>query len=224
MLEEPFGGVLGVDAEFARQHLGRGGRGGQAKYRTRAVFGLPCRTQPGHRGGLARPGRPDQDVESAPRRGDLFDGQDLVSGQGVVPARQVGLRDGGHCARSDRGSAELTSGVEQASLGLQERGGGVDLVPFGPEPTRPIGPPQPLGSVVQFGCRDEQRLAESQVGRALGHGDPLVGRGEADPVELAVNLGQDIGSTERGPTFGHPFDGHTGRVGQDPVGQVTGVQ
>ncbi len=126
--------------------------------------------------------------------------------------------------RSDRGSAELTSGVEQASLGLQERGGGVDLVPFGPEPTRPIGPPQRFGSVVQFGCRDEQRLAESQLDRALGDGDPLVGRGEADAVELAVDLGQDVGSTERGPTFGHLFDGDTGRVGQDPVGEVIRVQ
>ena len=78
VLEEPLGGVLGVDAEFARQHLGRGGRGGQAEHRTRAVLGLPRRTQPGHRGGLARSGRPDQDVESAPRRGDLLDCQGLV--------------------------------------------------------------------------------------------------------------------------------------------------
>jgi hypothetical protein len=39
-----------------------------------------------------------------------------------------------------------------------------------------------------------------------------------------VDLGQEIGSTEGGPTFGHPFDGDTGRVRQNPVGEVTRVQ
>ena len=139
-------------------------------------------------------------------------------------ARQVGLGDDGHRARSDGRSADLASGIEQACFGLQEGGRGVDLMAFGPEPARPVRPPQPFRCVVQFGGRDEQRLAESQVGSAFGHEDPLCGRREADPVELAMSLGQNVGPTERGPTFGDLFHGHTGCVGQDAVGQVAGAQ
>ena len=84
-------------------------------------------------------------------------------------------------------------------------------MPFGPEPTRPIGPPQRFGSVVQFGCRDGAAIGREPGRPCAADGDAVVGRGEADPVELAVDLGQEIGSTEGGPTFGHPFDGDTGR-------------
>ena len=58
----------------------------------------------------------------------------------------------------------------------------------------------------------------------LGDGDPLVGRGETDPVQLAVHLGQDVGPGERGPTFSHRPHRHAGGVGQDLVGQVAGVE
>ncbi len=74
------------------------------------------------------------------------------------------------------------------------------------------------------GAEIEQRLGQSQVSRALGHGDPLVGRGETDPVQLAVHLGQDVGPAEGGPAFGHALHRHAGCVGQDAIGQVAGVQ
>ena len=129
-----------------------------------------------------------------------------------------------HSAHGRGRTADLAPGLEQAGLGLQQGGGGVDLVALGPEPARPVGPAQPLGRVVQLGCRDQQRLGQSEVSRALGDGDPLVGRGEADPVQLAVHLGQDVGPAEGGPTFGHRLDRHAGGVGQDLIGQVAGVQ
>ena len=74
------------------------------------------------------------------------------------------------------------------------------------------------------GAEIKQRLGQGQVGRALGDRDPLLGRGEADPVELAVHLGQDVGPGEGGPALGHVLHRHAGRVGQDSVGQIAGVQ
>ncbi len=122
------------------------------------------------------------------------------------------------------GPSVCRPGLEQAGLGLQEGGRGVDLVTLGPESARPIGPAKPFGRVVQLGRRDQKRLGQSQVRRALGDGDPVLGRGEADPVELAVHLGQDVGPGEGGPTLGHALHRHAGRVSQDAIGQVAGVQ
>ena len=148
----------------------------------------------------------------------------LVDGQSMVPAGQVGPGDRDHGAHGGGRTAHLAPGLEQAGLGLQERGRGVDLVALGPESAGPVGPAQPLGRVVQLGRRDEQRLGQGQVSGALGHGDPLLGRGEADTVELAVHLGQDVGPGEGGPALGHRLHRHAGGVGQDLVGQVAGVQ
>ena len=118
----------------------------------------------------------------------------------------------------------VSPGLEQAGLGLDEGCGGVDLVPLGPEPAGPIGPAQALRGVVQLRCRDEQGLPERQIRRALGHRNAVVGRGEADPLELAVDLGQDVGPREGGPALGDLADGHAGGVGEDLVGQVPGAQ
>ena len=49
-------------------------------------------------------------------------------------------------------------------------------------------------------------------------------RGEAHPVQLAVDLGQEVGPREGGSAFGHGLHRHAGRVGQDCVGQIAGVQ
>ena len=49
-------------------------------------------------------------------------------------------------------------------------------------------------------------------------GDPLVGRGETDPVQLAVHLGQDVGPAECGPTFSDALHRHARCVGQDAIG------
>ena len=133
-------------------------------------------------------------------------------------------RDGGHRARGDGWAIRLSPGLEQAGLGLDEDGGGVDLVPLGPEPAGPIGPAQALRGVVQLRYRDEQGLPDGQIRRALGHRNPVVGRGEADPLELAVDLGQDVGPREGGPALGDLADGHAGGVGEDLVGQVAGSQ
>jgi hypothetical protein len=62
-------------------------------------------------------------------------------------------------------------------------------VTLGPEPGGPICPPEPLGGVVQLWYRDEQRLRRSEISSAIDHGDPVLGRGEAHPLELAVELG-----------------------------------
>ena len=78
--------------------------------------------------------------------------------------------------------------------------------------------------MVQLGCRDQEGLGQGQVRGALGHRDPLVWRGEADTVELAVHLGQDVGPGEGGPALGHALDRHAGGVGQDLIGQVAGAQ
>ena len=63
VLIEPFRRVLRVDAELAGQDLGRCRRGCQPEHRSGPVFGFPDGAEPGHRGGLARPRRADQDVE-----------------------------------------------------------------------------------------------------------------------------------------------------------------
>ena len=97
-------------------------------------------------------------------------------------------------------------------------------MPLGPEPAGPIGPTQALRGVVQLRYRDEQRLPDRQIRGALGHRNPVVGRGEADPLELAVDLGQDVGPRESGPALGDLVDGHAGGVGEDLVGQVAGSQ
>jgi hypothetical protein len=43
--------------------------------------------------------------------------------------------------------------------------------------------------VVQLGCRDDQGLRGGEISAAIDHGDPVLGRGEAHPLELAVELG-----------------------------------
>ena len=108
--------------------------------------------------------------------------------------------------RCDGRTIDFSPGVEEAGLGVDEDGGGVDLVPLGPEPAGPIGPAQVLRREVQLRCRDEQRLPDGQVGGALGHGNPIFGRGEADAVELAVDLSQDVGPREGGPALGDLAD------------------
>ena len=142
----------------------------------------------------------------------------------MVPSGQVGPGHRRHNAHGGGGPAHLAPGLEQPGLGLQQRRGGVDLVALGPEPARSVGPAQTLGRVVQLGCRDQEGLGQGQVRGALGHRDPLVWRGEADTVELAVHLGQDVGPGEGGPALGHALDRHAGGVGQDLIGQVAGVQ
>jgi hypothetical protein len=58
--------------------------------------------------------------------------------------------------------------------------------------------------VVQLGRRDQKRLCQwpglpcARRRRSARRG------GEANPVELAVHLGQDVGSAEGGPALGHP--------------------
>ena len=72
------------------------------------------------------------------------------------------------------------------------------------------------------GAEIKSDWASGQVSRAFGHGDPVFWRGEANPVQLAVHLGQDVGSGEGGPSFGHGLHRDGGRIGQDAVGQVAG--
>ena len=109
-------------------------------------------------------------------------------------------------------------------FGFQEDGGGVDLVALGPEPAGPIGPAQTLRREVQLRCGDEQRLPGGQVGGALGHGNPIVRRGEADTVELAMDFSQDVGPGEGGPSLRDLADRDRCCVGEDLVGQVTGSE
>ena len=167
------------------------------------MLGFPGGPQRGHRGGLARPRRPDEHVEPSPGGGDLLDRHGLVEGNSMVPAGQGGLRHGRHGAHGDDRTVGLSTRLEQAGLGLQEGGRGVDLVTLGPESGRPIGPAEPFGRVVQLRRRDQKRLGQRQVRRPLGDGDPVLRGGEADPVELAVHLGQDVGPGEGGPALGH---------------------
>ena len=75
---EPFGGVLGVDAELVGEDLGRRRGGGEAEYRAGAVLGFPGGAKAGHGGGLPGAGGTDQHVEPAARGGDLLDGEGLV--------------------------------------------------------------------------------------------------------------------------------------------------
>ena len=95
---------------------------------------------------------------------------------------------------------------------------------LGPEPGGPIGPPEPLGGVVQLGCRDEQGLRGGEISGAIDDGDPVFGRGKTDPLELAVELGQEVGPGEGGPALGHGPHGHAGRIVEDLVGQVAVVE
>ena len=67
---------------------------------------------------------------------------------------------------------------------------------FGPEPGGPIGPPEALGGVVQLGCGDEQGLRRGEISGSIDDGDAVFGRGKADPLELAMELGQEVGPGE----------------------------
>ena len=224
VLIEPFRRVLRVDAELAGQDLGRCCRGCQPEHRSRPVFGFPHGAEPGHRGGFARPRRADQDVQGATRGGDLLHCHGLVDAQRVVPTGQVGRSRARHGALRDGRPAYLTSGVEQPALGLQEGGRGVDLVALRPESACSIAPAQLLWRVVQLGGGDQKRLRGGQVSCAFGHRDPVLWRGEANSVQLAVDLGQEVGPREGGAAFGHGLHRHAGRIGQDCVGQIAGAQ
>jgi hypothetical protein len=142
----------------------------------------------------------------------------------MVPPGQGGLRHGRHGAHRDDRATRLSTCLEQAGLGLEQCGRGVDLVTLGTESARPIGPAEPFGCVVQFRCRDQKRPGQRQIGRPLGDGDPVLRGGEANSLELAVHLGQDVGPGEGGPALRHTVDRHAGRVFQNPIRQVAGVQ
>ena len=77
---------------------------------------------------------------------------------------------------------------------------------------------------MQLGCRDDQGLCGGEISGAIDDGDPVFGRGKTDPLELAMELGQEIGPGEGGPALGYGPHGHAGRVSQDLVGQVTDAQ
>ena len=93
-----------------------------------------------------------------------------------------------------------------------------------PESACSIAPAQVLWGVVQLGGGDQERLRGGQVGGAFGHRDPVLWRGEANSVQLAVDLGQEVGPREGGAAFGHGLHRHAGRIGQDCVGQIAGAQ
>ncbi len=188
----------------------------------RPVLGFPDGPQAGHGRGLAGPGRPDQHVEHPAGGGDLFDRHRLIGEQRSRLGRAGRFDDRGDGRRGDGRAAEWRPASRSRASASSRRGGGVDLVASGPEPGGPVGPAEAGRGVMQLGGGEQQRLAEGEVGGPLGHGDPLVGGGEADPVELAVDLGEHVGPGERGPPLGHPARRPPGDVGEDLVGQVDG--
>ena len=136
-------------------------------------------------------GRPDQHVEDPSRGGDLLDGSGLVGRQHVAPAGQAGPDGDGDRGGIDGRAGEVAAGVEEAGFGVEEAAGRVDDVVSGPEAAGPVRAPEPLGGVMQLGCGHLERRAEGEVDGPFRDGDPVVGGGEADPVELAVDLGDE---------------------------------
>jgi len=63
----------------------------------------------------------------------------------------------------------------------------------GPEAADPVGASGPFWGVMQLGCGHHERRSEGQVGGPLRDSDTVVGGYEADPVELAADLGCDVG-------------------------------
>ena len=74
------------------------------------------------------------------------------------------------------------------------------------------------------GAEISKDCAGGEISGAIDDGDPVLGRGKADPLELAVELGQEVGPGEGGPALGHGPHGHAGRVVEDLVGQVAVVE
>ena len=106
-----------------------------------SMLGFPGSPQSRHSGRLAGAGRSDQHVEPAARGGDLLHCEGLIDRKRMAPA---GQREPDVTAATvpvaTAGPSILSPGIEQAGLGVDEDGGGVDLVALGPEPAGPIGP------------------------------------------------------------------------------------
>ena len=110
----------------------------------------------------------------------------------MVPAGQVGRGDRRHNAHGGGGPAHLAPGLEQPGLGLQQGGGGVDLVALGPEPARSHRPgadaracgatrvPRPGGTAPGPGPRCARPPRSARRARRSGHrgtgGAPRPGR------------------------------------------------
>ena len=216
---QPLGGVLGLDTELVGEHLCRNSRRGETDHRPGSVLFLPGGPEACHRGGLAGAGRTDEHVKDTAGGGDLLDGEGLVDAQSVVASGQVRRGDVRDCRRAHPNSSVLSPGFEEAIFGLEEDLGGVDEVVPRLKARGPVRADVTLRGVVHRRRSEHDRSGDGEVGDVLGDGHAVIGRGEADPVQQPVSLGQKVLATVGGMVLGHGRDHRLSGIVEDRLGR-----
>ena len=117
----PFREVLGRDAEILGEDMCGGGRWREADDGCSAMNLFPGVAEGVHRGGLARAGGADEDVDDAARAGDPLECLELVVGE-HSPAGQSSACDLTHRSRRQAWARRVGGAVEQPRLGVEQLG------------------------------------------------------------------------------------------------------
>ena len=118
----------------------------------------------------------------------------------------------------------LSPGFEEAIFGLEEDLCGVDEVVPRLKARGPVWAEVTLRGVVHRRRCEHDRSGDGEVGDVLGDGHAIIGRGEADPVQHPVSLGQKVLATVGGMVLGHGRDHRLSGIVEDRLGEVAGVQ